>query len=66
MTSKLKVPANSIVALSPGSPGPDTVENAWQLMHDDWLSNRVFKSTTTLLTSAARLGTSSSISPGAL
>ena len=53
MTDKLEVPGNiSIIALPPKCPelnallskveGP--VENVWQFMRDNWLSNRIFKS----------------------
>ena len=45
MTSKLKVPANiSIVALPAKCPELNPVENVWQFMRDNWLSNRVFAS----------------------
>jgi transposase len=45
MTSKLAVPANiSIVALPAKCPELNPVENIWQFMRDNWLSNRVFTS----------------------
>jgi len=45
MTSKLEVPANiSIVALPAKCPELNPVENIWQFMHDNWLSNRIFTS----------------------
>ncbi len=44
-TAKLNVPDNiSIVPLPPRSPELNPVENLWQFMRDNWLSNRVFKS----------------------
>jgi hypothetical protein len=33
-----------IIALSPKSPELNLVRNVWQVMRDNWLSNRVFKS----------------------
>ncbi len=45
MTGKLDVPANiSIVALPAKCPELNPVENVWQFMRDNWLSNRVFTS----------------------
>jgi transposase len=45
MTGKLDVPQNiSIVALPAKCPELNPVENIWQLMRDNWLSNRVFPS----------------------
>ena len=45
MTGKLDVPANiSIVALPAKCPELNPVENIWQFMRDNWLSNRVFTS----------------------
>lgn len=44
-TGKLDVPANiSIVALPAKCPELNPVENIWQFMRDNWLSNRVFTS----------------------
>jgi transposase len=37
-------PNNTIIALPPKSPELNPVENVWQFMRDNWLSNRVFKS----------------------
>ena len=34
----------TIIALPPKSPELNPVENVWQFMRDNWLSNRVFKS----------------------
>ena len=44
-TGKLEVPENiSIITLPARSPELNPVENIWQFMRDNWLSNRVFKS----------------------
>jgi hypothetical protein len=38
------VPGNmTLVPLLPESPELNPVENIWQFMRDNWLSNRVFK-----------------------
>jgi transposase len=45
LSAKLVVPANiTIVPLPPKSPELNPVENIWQFMRDNWLSNRIFKS----------------------
>ena len=45
MSRNLKVPANiTIVPLPPKCPELNPVENVWQFMRDNWLSNRVFTS----------------------
>ena len=44
-SSTLKVPRNiTLMALPPRSPELNPVENVWQFMRDNWLSNRVFQS----------------------
>ena len=44
-TKKLAVPDNiTLMALPPRSPELNPVENIWQFMRENWLSNRVFKS----------------------
>jgi transposase len=44
-TPKLTVPDNiTLLFLPPKSPELNPVENIWQFMRDNWLSNRVFKS----------------------
>ena len=44
-TQKLNVPENiTLMPLPPRSPELNPVENIWQFMRDNWLSNRVFKS----------------------
>ena len=44
-TGKLEVPANiTLLPLPPRAPELNPVENIWQFMRDNWLSNRIFKS----------------------
>jgi len=44
-TGKLEIPSNiSIIALPAKCPELNPVENIWQFMRDNWLSNRVFTS----------------------
>lgn len=44
-TEKLDLPSNiSIVPLPSKCPELNPVENVWQFMRDNWLSNRIFKS----------------------
>ena len=44
-SAKLKVPDNITIVLFPSrSPELNPVENVWQFMRDNWLSNRVFTS----------------------
>ena len=41
----LKVPSNiSLLPLPPRSPELNPVENVWQFLRENWLSNRVFRS----------------------
>jgi transposase len=45
MSTRLFVPPNiTIIALPPKSPELNPVENVWQFMRDNWLSNRIFQS----------------------
>ena len=45
LTPKLAIPDNiTVLALPPRSPELNPVENVWQFMRDNWLSNRIFKS----------------------
>lgn len=45
MSNNLMVPDNiTILPLPPKSPELNPVENIWQFMRENWLSNRVFKS----------------------
>ncbi len=44
-SSTLEVPRNiTLMALPPRSPELNPVENVWQFIRENWLSNRVFKS----------------------
>ena len=44
-TDKLATPSNiTLLPLPPRSPELNPVENIWQFMRDNWLSNRIFKS----------------------
>jgi hypothetical protein len=45
LSERLLIPANiTIIPLPPKCPELNPVENIWQYMRDNWLSNRVFKS----------------------
>jgi hypothetical protein len=45
LSARLVVPPNiTLVPLPPKCPELNPVENVWQCMRDNWLSNRVFKS----------------------
>jgi transposase len=45
MSAGLVVPPNiTIIPLPPKSPELNPMENIWQFMRDNWLSNRIFKS----------------------
>ena len=45
MSTGLIVPANiTIIPLQPKCPELNPVENVWQFLRDNWLSNHVFKS----------------------
>lgn len=45
MSTKLNVPDNiTLLPLPPRSPELNPVENIWQFIRDNWLSNRTFKS----------------------
>ena len=45
LSRRLVVPPNiTLVALPPKCPELNPVENIWQFMRENWLSNRVFKS----------------------
>ena len=44
-TGKLNIPSNiTLLPLPPRAPELNPVENIWQFMRDNWISNRVFKS----------------------
>jgi hypothetical protein len=45
MSTRLIIPSNiTIIALPPKCPELNPIENIWQFVRDNWLSNRVFKS----------------------
>ncbi len=45
MSAKLAVPGNiTLLPLPPRAPELNPVENVWQFMRDNWLSNRVYTS----------------------
>ena len=45
LSTRLVVPANiTIIPLPPKCPELNPVENVWQFLRDNWLSNRIFKS----------------------
>jgi transposase len=45
MSSKLAIPGNiTLMPLPPRAPELNPVENIWQFMRENWLSNRVFGS----------------------
>jgi len=45
LSEKVAVPPNiTLVPLPPKCPEPNAMENVWQFMRDNWLSNRVFQS----------------------
>ena len=72
-SAELVVPPNiTLLPLPPRCPELNPVENVWQFMRDNWLSNRMLASppfgsnpTTTSSTTAASPGTTSSASHGA-
>jgi transposase len=50
LSSQLVVPSNiTLMSLPPKCPELNPVENIWQFMRDNWLSNRVFQSYDDLL-----------------
>jgi len=45
MSARLAIPDNiTLMSLPPRSPELNPVENIWQFMRDNWLSNRIFQS----------------------
>jgi transposase len=45
LSAKLVVPENiTLVPLPPKCPELNPMENIWQFMRDNWISNRIFKS----------------------
>jgi hypothetical protein len=64
MSNRLVVPRNiTITPLPPKCPELNPVENVWQLLRDNWLSNRIFKSYNPRSLPVTH-GTNSSICPG--
>ena len=54
-STRLAVPDNiTIVPLPPRSPELNPVENIWQFMRDNWLSNRIFSSYDDILDNCCR------------
>jgi transposase len=50
LSEKLAVPPNiTIIPLPPKCPELNPIENVWQFMRQNWLSNRVFQSYTNIL-----------------
>jgi hypothetical protein len=65
LSARLVVPNNiTIIPLPPKCPELNPVENIWQYMRDNWLSNRVFKSYNDSSITAAMPGTCSSTALG--
>ncbi len=65
LSHQLAIPPNiTLVPLPAKCPELNPVENIWQFVRDNWLSNRVFFPTTISSTTVAMLGTNSSISRG--
>ena len=45
LSAKIEIPANiTLMPLPPKAPELNPVENLWQFIRDNWLSNRVFRS----------------------
>ena len=65
LTPKLAIPDNiTVLALPPRSPELNPVENVWQFMRDNWLSNRIFKSYEDIVALCCQAGTTSSTNHG--
>jgi hypothetical protein len=63
-TGKLRVPANlSLLPLPPKSPELNPVENVWQFIRQNKLSNRIFDSYATILIAACQAGNSLAADP---
>ncbi|MEF2548043.1 IS630 family transposase [Aurantimonas sp. E1-2-R+4] len=55
MTPKLPIPHNiTLMPLPPKAPELNPVENLWQFIRDNWLSNRIFQSYDDILDHACR------------
>jgi transposase len=56
-TDKLDVPENITPIFLPSrAPKPNPVENVWQYLHQNWLSNTVFENYDTILDAACDAG----------
>jgi transposase len=65
LSKDLVVPRNlTLLSLPPRSPELNPVENVWQFLRDNWLSNRVFPGYDDSSPIAAKLGTTSWTSRG--
>ena len=65
-TAKLDLPDNiTLLPLPSRSPELNPVENVWQFMRDNWLSNRIFKSYDDIVDHCCDAWNTSSISHGA-
>jgi hypothetical protein len=65
LSDKLVVPANiTLLPLPPKCPELNPVENVWQYLRENWLSNRIFDPRATSSITAAMPGTGSPRSPG--
>jgi hypothetical protein len=65
LSDKLRIPDNiTLLPLPPKSPELNPVENIWQFIRDNWLSNRVFRSYDDILDHCRHAGTNSSTSRG--
>jgi transposase len=50
MSDRLQVPPNiTLLPLPPKCPELNPIENVWQFMRDNWLSNRIFHSQTSIV-----------------
>ncbi|NKC03105.1 hypothetical protein HED55_06315 [Ochrobactrum haematophilum] len=59
LTDKLVLPDNiTLIPISSKAPELNPMENIWQFMRDNWLSNQIFQTTRTSLIIAARHGAS--------
>jgi len=65
-SAELVVPPNmTLMPLPPRCPELNPVENVWQFMRDNWLSNRIFKSYEDIVQECCQAWNNSSTSLGA-
>src|SRR4051794_7001659 len=65
LSHRLIAPENiTLVPLPPKCPELNPMENIWQFMRDNWISNRTFASSKIFSTTAALHGANSSTCPG--